>query len=244
MNNFKLIIEYDGTNYYGWQIQPDKITVQGVVKKNLELFLREKINVIGASRTDRGVHARGQVVNFFSETHFSPSEIKNKLNGLLPNDIRIKHAEYTDKNFHARKQVSKKIYKYFIYNNDIGSPFYRYFSWHIRENINLELMNKVSKCLIGTNNFYSFTGQKSSCKTYERTIFDAFWKKKDKIYIFQISGSGFLKNMIRKIVGSLMAINNHLEKDNFIKYLINVQDRKKGKYMAPPQGLFLEEIQY
>ena len=244
MNNFKINIQYDGTNYYGWQIQPDKITVQGVLKKNIELILQESIILTGASRTDKGVHARGQVASFFSKSSLPPKQIEKKLNQLIPDDIRITSVKIIDKDFNARKSVKKKKYRYFIYHNSINSPFYKNYSWHVEKKIDINILNKASEQLIGIKNFYSFTGAKACNKTYTREINEAFWIKKNNFYIFTIVGNGFLKNMIRKIVGSLIAINCNIEKSDFISYLINVRDRKKGKYMAPPEGLFLEEIFY
>ncbi len=244
MPNVKLTIEYDGTNYYGWQIQPNLITIQGLIKEKLELIFQESIILYGASRTDAKVHAKGQVANFFINKEIILTDLKIRLNKLLPLDIRIQKIEIVSDEFDSRKSAKKKTYKYYIFNKDVNSAFYRNYSWHIPTSIDIALLNKVSKDLIGYHNFLSFSGQKCNAKTFERTIYEAFWEQKKDFYIFNITGSGFLKNMVRKIVGSLLAINNKKEDENYIKLLINLKDRSLGKYCAPPQGLFLEKIYY
>jgi len=244
MTNFKLSIQYDGTNYFGWQIQPSQTTVQGIIKDKLELILQENLVLHGASRTDAKVHAKAQIANFFTEKTINSENLKNSLNKLLPLDIRIKAVEEVSNNFHSRKDAKKKLYRYYIFNNNTGSPFYRNYSWHIREKIDIELLNKLSRDLIGEHNFLSFSGQKCSAKTFNRTIYNAFWTKKKNFYIFSIVGNGFLKNMVRKIVGSLIAVNHNKEDENFIKLLLEVKDPSRAKYCAPPQGLFLEKIFY
>ena len=150
-------------------------------------------------------------------------------------------------NFNARKDAQKKLYRYYIYFSDILSPFYRNYSWFINNELiklDFELLNEISKDLIGKRNFFSFSGQKDESKFFEKTIYDAYWTKKGNFIIFTIVGKGFLKNMVRKIVGSLIAISSGKEKSFFIKYLLAVKDRREGKYCAPPQGLFLEKIYY
>ncbi len=244
MRNIKLEIQYDGTNFYGWQIQPNKRTVQGDIKKALELFLQEDIKLIGASRTDKGVHARHQVANFKTNSELSTEEIKYKLNQLLDNDILIFNAIETKFKFHARYWAKKKKYRYFILNSYYPSPFYRNYSWFYNKKLDLELLNKVAKHIIGKKDFKAFQGQGSDMKETEREIFDAKWYKKNDFIIFSITGSGFLKNMVRKLVGSFIAINENLEKKDFLLELLESKDRQRAKYMAPPQGLFLEKIIY
>ncbi len=244
MNNFKLLIEYDGTNYFGWQIQPQHITVQGVIKEKLEIIFQENINLQGASRTDAKVHARGQVANFFATKDFSCSNLKIRLNKLLPDDIRIIDIVKVGENFNARKDAIKKTYKYYIYNREINSPFYRNYSWHINREIDIDILNRLSSQIIGEHNFLSFSGQKCSAVTFERIVFDAKWIKKKDFFIFTIIGNGFLKNMVRKIVGAIIAVNNKQEEENYIAELLEIRDRAKAKYCAPPQGLFLESIFY
>jgi len=244
MRNIKLTIQYDGTNYYGWQIQPDKRTIQGEIRKYLELFLREKIRLIGASRTDKGVHAKHQVANFKTETDYDPEHIKYRLNQLLDPDIVIIKAEEAEFKFHARYWAKRKTYKYYILNTDEPSPFFRNYSWHCPGNIDLDLLNKLSEQLIGKKDFKAFQGGSSDMKNTEREIFEAKWERKNNFLIFTITGSGFLKHMVRKIVGSLIAVNEKLENEEFILELLETKDRKRAKYMAPPHGLFLEKIIY
>ena len=244
MRNFRIDLMYDGTNYYGWQIQPDKPTVQGEIKKNLELFLRHEIKLIGASRTDRGVHAKHQVANFKSETELDVEEIKYRLNQLLNDDIYIFKIKSVQLNFHARYWAKEKTYKYYILNHDIPIPFYRNYSWFCPQEINIDLLNEISAQLIGKKDFLGFQGQTSDMKQTEREIYEAYWERRKNFVIFTITGSGFLKNMVRKIVGCLMAINDKLEGEDFILEILETKNRERSKYIAPPQGLFLEKIVY
>ncbi len=244
LRNFRIDLMYDGTNYYGWQIQPDKRTVQGEIKKNLELFLRHEIKLIGASRTDRGVHAKHQVANFKSETDLDVEEIKYRLNQLLDDDIYIFKIKSVQLNFHARYWAKEKTYKYYILNHNIPIPFYRNYSWFCPQEIDIDLLNEISAQLIGKKDFSGFQGQTSDMKQTEREIYEAYWERKKNFVIFTITGSGFLKNMVRKIVGCLMAINDKLEGEDFILEILETKNRERSKYIAPPQGLFLEKIVY
>jgi tRNA pseudouridine38-40 synthase len=166
------------------------------------------------------------------------------LNKLLPSDIRILKVENVCNDFHSQKNAVSKTYRYYIYNAPVSSPFYRNYSWHIPYYMDINLLNTESAYLIGEKNFFSFTGQKASSKTFERIIYEAYWCKKEKFLVFTVTGNGFLKNMVRKIVGSLTAICNKNEEKHFIQYLLSVKDRQEGKYCAPPQGLYLENIKY
>ncbi len=242
--NIKLSIEYDGTNYHGWQIQPNRITIQGLLKDTLETILQEKIKLIGASRTDAGVHAKGQIANFHTFSSIELDKIHKKLNQLLPEDIRITTIEYVNENFNSRKDCISKTYKYNILNKEISSPFFRNYALHIKEHINLNLLNQLSKDIIGENNFFSFTGQRAANNTSERRVFDAFWGQESDFYFFSITASGFLKYMVRRVVGAMLAVNSGRENHNFISLLLNVQDRRRSKYCAPPHGLFLEKVDY
>ncbi len=244
MRNIKLTISYDGTNYFGWQIQPQFKTVQQTIEKTLSLILQEKIRISGASRTDAKVHAKHQIANFHTNKEFTCSKLLMSLNKLLPLDIRILKVENVCNDFHSQKNAVSKTYRYYIYNAPVSSPFYRNYSWHIPYYMDINLLNTESAYLIGKKNFFSFTGQKASSKTFERIIYEAYWCKKEEFLVFTVTGNGFLKNMVRKIVGSLTAICNKNEEKHFIQYLLSVKDRQEGKYCAPPQGLYLENIKY
>ncbi len=244
MRNIRIDLMYEGTNYYGWQIQPDKRTVQGEIKKKLELILQEEIKLIGASRTDRGVHAKHQVANFKTETKLEVEEIRYRLNQLLDDDIYIFKIKSVQLNFHSRYWAKEKTYKYYILNSSKPIPFFRNYSWFCPQHIDIDLLNEISPQLIGKKDFIGFQGQSSDMKQTEREIYEAYWKRKKDFIIFTITGSGFLKNMVRKIVGCLMAINDELEDKDFILEILETKNRERSKYVAPPQGLFLEKIVY
>jgi len=244
MRNIRIDLMYDGTNYYGWQIQPDKRTVQGEIKKNLELFLRHEIKLIGASRTDKGVHAKHQVANFKTEADLDIEEIRYRLNQLLDDDIYIFKIKSVQLNFHARYWAKEKTYRYYILNSEFPIPFYRNYSWFYPKEIDIELLNEISAQLIGKKDFLGFQGQSSDMKLTEREIYEAYWERKKDFVIFTITGSGFLKNMVRKIVGCLMAINEKIENEDFIIEILETKNRRRSKYIAPGQGLFLEKIVY
>jgi len=244
MKNIKLTIEYDGTNYHGWQIQSNAKTVQETIEKAIYGLTGEKITINGSSRTDQGVHAYGQVSSFFTHSNIPPDRLSYALNRMLPHDIVIKKSEEVDKDFHARYCSKGKKYRYLIYNSNFPSAIFRNRSYHISHNLDMEKMNKSIKFFLGTHDFSAFKSVGSSVKTSVRTIFDVNLTKMEDNICFEVSGDGFLYNMVRIMVGTIVDVGMGRIKVEDIPYIIESRDRKKAGRTAPPHGLYLVEVYY
>jgi len=206
MSNIKLVIEYDGTNYGGWHRQKNAVTVQGVVEDALCRLTGEEINLIGASRTDSGVHALGQVANFHTNCTIPPDRYAYALNSLLPMDIRIRESLAVPESFHARYSAIGKRYRYSIYNRIPGTALYRNISYNVYQPLDRAKMAEACRYLIGTHDFSAFRAAGSSAKTSVRTIDQAEITGTEDMIYFLIKGNGFLYNMVRIIAGTLIDI--------------------------------------
>ncbi|WP_052221492.1 tRNA pseudouridine(38-40) synthase TruA [Clostridium homopropionicum] len=242
--NFKLVIEYDGTNYAGWQRQNNAITVQKILEEVLEKLTGRNINVIGCSRTDSGVHARGFICNFVTETTIPPSKIKYAINNLLPNDIVILDSSEVPINFHSRYNCIKKTYTYTILNREEPAAINRNYVYHFKRPLDIDLMKKGSEFLIGTHEFDSFRKIGSSVKTTTRTIYSIDIEKQEYYIKFNITGNGFLYNMVRIIVGTLLDVGVGKMTPESVKEILLAKDRSKAGMSLPAQGLCLEKIYY
>jgi len=244
VRNIKLIIEYDGTNYHGWQRQKNALTVQGVIEDAIFSLTKEKVSLIGASRTDEGVHALGQVANFYTNSKIPPEMFSYALNSVLPDDIVIKESSEVDYNFHSRYLAKGKKYRYIIYNHKHPSALLKNYSMHVPYELNFEEMAKASQFFKGKYDFTSFKASGSSAKTSIRTIWETSLVKKDNLIIFEICGDGFLYNMVRIIAGTLIDVGLGKITSEDIISIIEAKDRNKAGKTAPPQGLYLVEIYY
>jgi len=245
MRNIKLLIEYDGTNYLGWQVQPKGPTIQGVLEEKIGLLTGEPIRLIGSGRTDSGVHALGQVAHFKTQSQMEISTIQRALNSLLPSDIVIQKVEEVDEGFHARKHSKSKIYEYRILNRDIRSAFYCGYVWHIPQKLNLTEMRKATQSLIGEHDFSAFRTVGSPTRTTIRRVDRAEWKRgREGLIRFEIEANGFLKQMVRSIIGTLVEIGRGKMKAEDLWKILNSKDRKEAGPTAPAQGLFLKEVKY
>lgn len=240
-----LTISYDGTNYFGWQCQKNAITVQQIVEEKISLLLKKDIKIIGASRTDSKVHAIAQKAMFNVDySNIPPEKFPLAINNLLPNDIVITDAKIVDENFHARYDVSKKTYQYKILNTQFPIPQYRNYCWHVKNKLNKQNMFDATKIFIGKQNFASFCASGSSVKSTIRTIYD-FSIKFDKNFItFEITADGFLYNMVRIIVATIIDVGIGKINLTDIKKIINDKKRNSKCKTAPPQGLTLINIIY
>ncbi len=245
MRNIKLLIEYDGTNYQGWQVQPKGPTVQGVLEQKLSLITGETVHLIGSGRTDSGVHAFEQVANFKTKSQLDVRSVQKALNSLLPPDVVIQRAEEVEEDFHARKAAMGKVYEYRILNRDIRSAFRHGYAWHIPQKLDLEEMKKATRILIGEHDFSSFRSVGTPTRTAIRKIIRAEWKRdRDGFLRFEIEATGFLKQMVRAIVGTLVEVGKgKIDSEGFQK-ILDSKDRKKAGPTAPAHGLFLKEVKY
>lgn len=239
-----MVIEYDGTNYHGWQIQKNAITVQEVITKAIKKITSEDVNLIGSSRTDAGVHALNQVANFISNCNIPLSKMPNALNSVLPKDIVIKNAYEADMDFHSRYSAKGKRYKYIIYNRKFNSPVYRNYSWHISNELDLDRMTESLTYLKGTHDFSAFKASGSSVKDSIRTVRDISLRKNDFNVEFEIEADGFLYNMVRIIVGTIVDVGIGKINPIHVKEILESKDRCMAGKTAPPQGLFLTKIYY
>ncbi len=245
MRNIKLLIEYDGTNYLGWQVQPKGPTIQGMLGDKIKLLTGESIQLFGSGRTDAGVHALGQVAHFKTQSRMDLCSMQRALNSLLPRDIVIQKIEEVEEGFHARKHAKSKIYEYRILNRSLRSAFHRGYVWHIPQKLNLTQMKKATQCLIGEHDFSAFRTVGSSTRTTVRRVIQSEWKRGRGGFIrFEIEANGFLKQMVRSIVGTLVEVGKGKINPEEFQKILTSKDRKKAGPTAPAHGLFLEEVKY
>lgn len=244
MTNIKLTIQYDGSNYYGWQRQKDRNSIQGEVEKAIKLVTGETVNLIGSGRTDRGVHAEGQVANFITKSSIPGDRFKYALNSKLPNDISIVESNIVNDDFHSRYDAIGKMYRYIIYNKEIRNPMYRNFVYHVPYKLNMDNMQSALEFFLGTHDFSAFMASNSSVKSTIRTINEIFLIKRNDLIFFSIEGNGFLYNMVRIIVGTLIEVGSGKIELKSIPYIIESGNRNKAGHTAPAQGLCLEKVYY
>lgn len=244
MKRIGLVVAYDGTNYSGWQVQPNGITVQSVLNETLSQLLGEQIETIGASRTDAGVHAMGNVAVFDTETRIPGEKISYALNQRLPEDIRIQLSEEVDPDFHPRYCDSEKTYQYRILNRKFPVPTERLYSYFYHYKLDVDKMREATSFLIGRHDFASFCGAKAQVKTTIRIITGMdVWRDGDVVTI-QVTGTGFLYNMVRIISGTLIEIGNGQYSPEKIKDILDAYDREAAGPTAPAKGLTLMGIQF
>lgn len=244
MKRVKLTVAYDGTNYCGWQVQPNGITVQEVLNQCLSEFTGENIETIGASRTDAGVHALGNVVVFDTEMRMPGDKFSFALNQRLPEDIRIQKSEEVDVDFHPRYVKSQKTYEYRILNCRFPIPTERFYSHFTYIPLDVDKMKEAASYLIGEHDFKSFCGTGAQVKTTVRTVKEIQIEKSGDRITIRITGEGFLYNMVRIIAGTLMDIGGGLYPPEKMKEILEAKDRKKAGPTAPARGLTLMKIQY
>lgn len=244
MYYIKLCVEYDGTNYFGWQRQKGHVTIQETIENALSKLLKEKVKVIGAGRTDTGVHAINQYCTFKTEKNLPDSAYFYGLNNLLPTDIRVKRVERVDKNFHVIHSAKKKTYVYKILNRFEPTALERNRCWHIYVYLDIELMNESAKLILGKNDFSAFRASICSRKTTIRTVYESLWIREGEYLIYKITADGFLHNMVRILVGTMVEVGmKKLTVEDF-KKILESKDRKKAGKTAPPQGLYLVDVYY
>lgn len=244
MKRIKLTIAYDGTNYCGWQIQSNGITVEEVLNKALQKLTGEPIQVIGASRTDSGVHALGNVAVFDSETTIPPERIMMALNQRLPEDIVITRSEEVAPDFHPRYCDCTKTYEYHIINTRIPEPTKRLTNYFVSYELNLDHMREAASYLIGEHDFVSFCNVRTDVENTVRTITALDILQNGNEITIRITGNGFLYNMVRIIVGTLIRVGRGFYGPEKVKEILEAKDRKAAGVTAPAHGLVLKEIHY
>ncbi len=244
MKRIMLIVSYDGTGYCGWQLQQEVLTVESVLNKALSALLGEEIKVIGASRTDSGVHARGNVAVFDTETRILPEKICYALNVRLPEDIRVQSSGEVPLTFHPRRVSSRKTYEYRIQNRKIPMPMERLYSDFVYYDLEAEAMQAAAAYLVGEHDFKSFCSVKTQAEETVRTIYRLEVMRQGDIITISVTGSGFLYNMVRIIAGTLIEVGRGAILPERMKSILAGCDRSLAGPTAPEQGLTLIGIEY
>lgn len=243
--NYKMIIEYDGTRYEGWQKQKHSDeTIQGKIEKAIEKITNEKVSIIGAGRTDSGVHSMGQVANVHINKKLDINEFKTNLNQLLPDDIYIKTLELADENFHARFHAKSKIYEYNLRIGARKEVFKKRFIWQFCENIDISEMKKAAKILKGTHDFTAFCNNKHLKKSAIRTIYSIEILRTEDILHIRFCGDGFLQGMVRILVGTLVEVGEGKKDAKSMYEILESKKRSNAGFTAPAQGLTLLSVFY
>jgi len=245
MRNFKLTIEYDGSRYCGWQRQNNDPTIQGEIEQALMKMIGLKISLIGSGRTDAGVHAYGQVANFKCDTKLNAEDFLGGLNSLIPDDVIVISCDEVDETFHARYNVKSKTYVYRILNRSRPAAIFRQYAWHIRKKLNLEPMRTAITHLIGCYDFKAFEGAGSPRSHTNRCVIKAnLFEEKNGYLVFEIEADGFLRFMVRNIVGTLVEVGLGKITPADFKRILDSKDRSQAGVTAPARGLFLKEVNY
>ncbi len=245
MRKLKILIEYEGTRYYGWQLQPNQGSIQEVLESKLHKITREKIRVIGSGRTDSGVHAEGQVAHFQTRSTMQLQEFLRAMNSLLPPDIVVKKVEEARPDFHAQISATRKTYRYTILNRDYPSALLcRRAHYIATPTLNVTAMRKAARYLVGRKDFKSFQGSGCTAKSTMREIYRLSIAKKDDFIQITVDGSGFLKYMVRNIVGTLIEIGWNKWPPEQMRAILKSKNRRLAGPTAPSRGLCLVKVVY
>jgi len=243
--NFKLTIEYDGTRYHGWQVQPNGPSIQQEIESAIETMTRRKVKLLGSGRTDAGVHALGQVANFTCTTAITPEVFQKGLNSILPGDIVIRQVEEVPLDFHARYDAVSKRYRYHMLNHALPSAIERHHTWWIRSPLDLSAVREGMAHIVGERDFKAFEGAGSPRSSTIRRVIDIDLARQEAGGVtIDIHANGFLRYMVRNIVGTLVDVGLHKISPDHVKTILASRDRSKASATAPARGLFLMEVYY
>lgn len=246
MKKFMAVIEYDGTHYHGWQLQKSLRTIQGSLEQSLERIVGHQARVHGAGRTDAGVHAVGQVAHFLSDWSRSLHELHRGWNALLPEDISVRRLALVPEDFHARHSALSKSYSYRILNQPLRSPLIRYYCWHVPRALNLSRLETAASSLLGVHDFAAFGSPTDGTPSTVREILDARWDRDESegVLTFSVRGTGFLRHMIRSLVGTLIQVGRGRMSASHFSIVLKSCDRSQAGPTAPAHGLCLDSVDY
>jgi len=244
MRNFRMLIEYDGTNYHGWQTQLREVTIQRAIEQTIERIVQERVNLTGSGRTDAKVHALGQVANFQSGTRLEPHVLKRAINSLLPKDILIRRMEEVPLDFDSCLDALSKTYRYSILNRPERCAIGRHYSLHLASPLNLENMEEAAAHLVGEHDFSSFRSSSCSPQNPIRRVKRAKFQREGEFIHFFIESTGFLHHMVRCIVGTLIEVGRGGLAASDFGGILEARDRRLAGKTADPQGLCLMEVKY
>ncbi len=244
MKNIKLTLQYDGSNYHGFQIQPSVETVQGVLERTVKEITGESVRVYGCSRTDAGVHAYRYVAGFKTDTPIPSEKISVVMNNYLPDDISILSSEEVDEEFHPRFSCLSKTYRYIIDTDETPDVFRRNYEWQIKKDLDVNAMKESCRYIIGEHDFRSFMTSGPDMESTVRRVYSLDVEKNDKKIVIYINADGYLYNMVRIITGTLCLAGEGKIAPSYLEEIINQKDRSFAGPTAPPQGLYLDKIFY
>jgi tRNA pseudouridine38-40 synthase len=244
MRNFKITLAYDGTNFAGWQMQAGPRTVQAVLEDALRPIEEGRVIVHAAGRTDAGVHAAGQVVSFSLASAITPGALLRALNVRLPDDVRVMRIEEAAADFHARFHARSKTYQYTIWNGPVAPPQVRHFVWHVTQVLDVEAMKTAAGVLLGEHDFAAFQAAGSEVTSTRREVLVSRLIQQDSQIVYEIAGTGFLRHMVRNIVGTLVDIGRRRRLPEDMRRILESRDRSQASATAPAQGLTLFEVRY
>ncbi len=242
--NIRLVLVYDGGGYHGWQVQPGVLTIQQVVEDILSRIIQERVRVKAAGRTDAGVHALFQVVNFSTHSGLAPQVLLRALNALLPPDIRVIWSEEVPSSFHSRFSAEAKTYQYCIWNSPVACPFLNRYSWWIPMQLDLEAMRKAASQIIGEHDFVAFKASGSDAKNTVRRVLECGWNESGPMLRFSVKATGFLRYMVRGLVGTMVEIGLGKRPPEDLLQVIESRERSLAGPTAPARGLFLARVFY
>jgi tRNA pseudouridine38-40 synthase len=252
-SNWKLTLAYDGSDFFGWQVQPDRVTIQGTLADAIERITGERVLPQGSGRTDAGVHARGQVASFLLEAGIPAENFLRALNRRLPESVRVVGAELAGPEFHARHSAKAKSYEYRIFRGEICPPWTARFAWALARPLDVEPMQAAASLVAGTHDFTSFaavdpevTGRNGGSEEPNnvRTIFDSRWSEESEMLIYRIRGDGFLHHMVRNLVGTFVDVGRGALRAEDITRILEAGRRSEAGPTAPARGLFLDSVEY
>lgn len=244
MKNIRLTIEYDGKDFNGWQKQPNKLNIQGEIERAIEEITGEKVDLIASGRTDAGVHALAQMANFKTNSNLPVEKYPIALNTKLKKSIRIQKAEEVEEDFHSRYHCKQKKYRYVINNSEQGSSIYRNLEYFVPNKLNVEKMQEAVKYFEGEHDFKAFKASGTSSKSSVRTIYKTNVEKQGDRIVIELTGNGFLYNMVRIIAGTLVEVGLGKIEPNEIPEIIEKGERARAGKTLPPQGLYLVKVEY
>ncbi|MBQ9832984.1 MAG: tRNA pseudouridine(38-40) synthase TruA [Clostridia bacterium] len=240
----RMVISYDGTNYVGWQTQPNGITVQEEIEKALFKLTGEKTVLHGSGRTDSGVHARAQVAHFDTNSRIPADKFSFALNTHLPKDIRIMYSGEADSEFHSRFTAKRKTYCYTVQSGVHEDPFMRNTSLFIHSPLDFDAMQKEAQAVVGTHDFAAFRSTGTVNKTTVRTVFESYWTKKENLFVYTVCGDGFLYNMVRILAGTMIDVGMGRIEAGAVRRALESADRSDAGATAPSHGLMLKRVIY
>ncbi|HEY6445786.1 MAG TPA: tRNA pseudouridine(38-40) synthase TruA [Acidobacteriaceae bacterium] len=256
--NWKLTLAYDGSDYFGWQVQPDRVTIQGELAQAIERVVGEQVLPQGSGRTDAGVHARGQVASFCLHARIPAENLERALNRTLPEAIRVLRAEIMPPEFHARHSVRSKTYEYRVFRGALCLPWEARFAWAVRWNLDAERLQEAARMVVGTHDFTSFAASDPDLATRRgeegngdeeragdvRTIFASEWQGQGELLIYRVRGNGFLHHMVRNLVGTFVDAGRGQIAPEEVRRILEARSRAEAGATAPARGLFLESVEY